>query len=224
MKWLSPPNDLSNQFVSQGQWFQSWPWFEYFKFSSGTNSLLRHQTQWIRPLHIGLYQYSDSDSTLHFFLGSLSILRTHSVHGATIEWCYGSVLQWCHGWGGHSSFPTSIAIDLSAMSFEHSPCHTCNSLMFFVLHVTWFGLWYLLKMFHFFPQIVISCYGWFTSLPFFRHSSRGKKQQISPDPQEFQIVHGLQTLLIHIRPISMVCEPCRGCEVFNNIGFELDIL
>ena len=152
----------------------------------------------------------------------------HSQRSWSHDWmvlwfCIAMVLL-LGGGGGHSSFPTSIAIDLSAMSFEHSPCHTCNSLMFFVLHVTWFGLWYLLKMFHFFPQIVISCYGWFISLPFFRHSSRGKKQQISPDPQEYQIVHGLQTVLIHIRPISMVCEPCGVCEVFNNIGFELDIL
>ena len=39
------------------------------------------------------------DSHLYFFLGSHSILRTHRVHGASIEWCYGSVLQWYHGSG-----------------------------------------------------------------------------------------------------------------------------
>lgn len=29
---------------------------------------------------------------------------------------------------------------------------------------------------------------------------------------------------IHVRHISMVCEPCGGCDFLNNIGFELDIL
>ena len=51
------------------------------------------------------------------------------------------------------------------------------------------------KMFHFFPQIVISCYGRFFLPPLFRHSLRVEKQPISPEPQEYQIVHGLQTVL-----------------------------
>ena len=29
---------------------------------------------------------------------------------------------------------------------------------------------------------------------------------------------------IHVRHISMVCEPYWGCKFFDNIGFELDIL
>ena len=29
---------------------------------------------------------------------------------------------------------------------------------------------------------------------------------------------------IHVRHISMVCEPCGGCDFFENIGLELDIL
>ena len=29
---------------------------------------------------------------------------------------------------------------------------------------------------------------------------------------------------IHVHYISMLCEPCGGCEFFDNIGFELDIL
>ena len=29
---------------------------------------------------------------------------------------------------------------------------------------------------------------------------------------------------IHLRPILMLCEPCGGCDFFNSIGFELDIL
>ena len=50
-------------------------------------------------------------------------------------------------------------------------------------------------MFHFSPQIVISCYGRFSFLPFIRHSPRVEKQPFSLDPQEYQIVHGLQTVL-----------------------------
>ena len=29
---------------------------------------------------------------------------------------------------------------------------------------------------------------------------------------------------IHLRHVSTLCEPCAGCEFFNNIGFESDIL
>ena len=29
---------------------------------------------------------------------------------------------------------------------------------------------------------------------------------------------------LHVRHISIICEPCEGCEFFDNIGFELDIL
>ena len=45
------------------------------------------------------YQHSNPDSPFQFFLGSHSILSTHRVHGATIEWYHGSVLQWFHGSG-----------------------------------------------------------------------------------------------------------------------------
>ena len=29
MGWLPPAHDSSHQFISQGQWFQSWAWFSY---------------------------------------------------------------------------------------------------------------------------------------------------------------------------------------------------
>ena len=136
-------------------------------------------------------------------------------HDWMVLWFCIAMIPW---FGDHSSFPAPIAIDLSTMSFEHSPCHTCNSLKFLARHVTWFGLWYLLKMFHFFPQIVISCYRRFTSLPFFRHSPRGKKQPISPDQQEYQIVHGLQTVLDPYMPHFHGLWTLWGLWLFQQYG------
>ena len=116
----------------------------------------------------------------------------HSQGSLSVDWM---VLWFCIAmvpwFGGSGSLSAPIAIDLSTTSFEFSPCHAFNSLLFFVWHVTWFGLWTILKMFHFFPQIVISCQGRFSFLPFFRHSLLVEKQCISPDPQKELIVHGL---------------------------------
>ena len=96
--------------------------------------------------------------------------------------------------------------------------------------VTRYMIWVtnaLKKVVSFFPsQIVISCYGRVTSLPFYRQSLRIEKQ-----PMQYRRIHRNNQLFlvckqcwIHVRHISNVCEPCGGCEVFSNIGFELDIL
>ena len=70
-------------------------------------------------------------------------------HDWMVLWFCLAMVPW---FGGHSSFPAPIAIDLSTTSFEHSLCHPCNSLMFLVRHVTWLRLWSLLKHVSFFPS------------------------------------------------------------------------
>ena len=60
MGWLALAHNVSHQFIPQGQWLHSWPWFSHFECFLGTHCLLRHHTQWIRPLHIGLYHTSIS--------------------------------------------------------------------------------------------------------------------------------------------------------------------
>ena len=77
-----------------------------------------------------LYQYSQSDSTIHF-LGSRSILRTHRVHGATIEWCYCSVLQWYHGSGVIVPSPRPLQLI----------CQRCHLSIRRVKHVTPLCFW-----------------------------------------------------------------------------------
>lgn len=57
---LASENDLSDQFLSQGQSWQSLTWLSYFECFLGNHCLLRHHTQWIIPLHIGLYHTSIS--------------------------------------------------------------------------------------------------------------------------------------------------------------------
>ena len=81
------------------------------------------------------HQYSHSDSTLHFFLGSNSILRTHRVHGATIEWCYGSMVQWYYGSEVLVPFPQTLQLIcqrcyLSICRVTHltASCYWCDML------------------------------------------------------------------------------------------------
>ena len=109
-------------------------------------------------------------------------------HDWMVLWFCLAMVPW---FGGHSSFPAPIAIDLSTTSFEHSLCHPCNSLMFLVRHVTWLRLWSLLKHVSFFPQIVILLCERFTSLPFFRHPLRDETQCVSSNQPYGPIVFGL---------------------------------
>ena len=118
---------------------------------------------------------------------------------------------------GHSSFPASIALDLSTMSFGHSTCHTFNSLMFLVRHVTLFGLWYLLKHVLFFPQIVISWYD-FSSFPFSGTHYVLRHNVFRATNLTGHLYLVCKICWIHLRHISTVCEPSAGCEFFNNIG------
>ena len=79
-----------------------------------------------------LYQHSHSDSPFPFFVGSHSILRTHRVHGATIEWCCGSVLQWYHGLGIIVPSPRPLQLI----------CQRCHLSIRRVTHVTPLSFWH----------------------------------------------------------------------------------
>ena len=93
-----------------------------------------------------------------------------------VLWFHGAVVPWFEGPG---TFPTTLKITLPAMLFEH------RMQRLLVTGATCYKIWgtHALRLSFIFLEIVISWYGPFTSLPFFRHSPRPEEQRVSrPQP------------------------------------------
>ena len=136
-----------------------------------------------------------------------------------VLWFHGAMVPW---FGGPGTFPTTLEINLPAMLFEPTLCHACNDFLLLVRHVTRFGIPIALLKKHFFS---------------FRFSFRGTSD-LSPFPFSAtnqvmennvftrrnltgQLYLVCNNCWIHLRHVSTLCEPCRGCEFFESIGWEL---
>lgn len=147
------------------------------------------------------------DSPLYFFLGSHSILRTHRVHGASIEWCYGSVLQWYYGSGVPVPSPRPLQL-------IHQRCYLCIRR---VTHLTTSCYW--CDMLH-----DLGYTRSWTCFLFFRLSLRARNNLPSfPFSGTHHVLrHNVfrgrnftgqlhlvcKLCWLHVRHISTICEPC----------------
>ena len=123
------------------------------------------------------------------------------------SWSHGRMVFWIrremvHRFGGHPSFSTPLKITMPTLLFESSPCPLFDHALLLVRDVTGFGVPTLLKLCPFSPiKIVISCYGRFSSLPFFRHSLRPEEQCVSRPQPDGSTVFDLPAMLDS-------CAPC----------------
>ena len=100
-----------------------------------------------------------------------------------------------HRFGGHPSFSTPLKITMPTFLFESSPCPVFDHALLLVWDVAGFWVPTLLKLYIFSLQIVISCYGRFSSLPFFRHSLRPEEQCVSRPQPDGGTVFNLPAML-----------------------------
>ena len=119
-----------------------------------------------------------------------------------------------------SSFSATLEITLLSLLFELSPCPVFEHTLLLVWDVTRFWI----------PIPLLKTL-------FFRFSFRGMSDLSPfPFPATTQVMENnvftrrnltgqlylvCKNCWIHLRHVSTLCEPCRGCEFFERIGWEL---
>ena len=140
-----------------------------------------------------------------------------------VLWYYGAMVPW---FGGPGTFPTTLKINLPAMLFEHLLCHACNAFLLRVRPVTRFEVPTLLNKLSFFPPFRLSFRGTSDLPPFlFSGTHHVLRNNVFRRPNlTGQLYFVCQICWLHVRHVSTLSVPCGGCEFWESIGFELDIL
>ena len=138
-----------------------------------------------------------------------------------VLWFPGAMVPW---FGGSSTFPTNSTIDLPAMLFEHSPCHACNDFLLLVRHVTRFKVPTLLDYLSFFLRLSFRGTSDLPPFPFSGTHHVMRNNVFRRRNLMGQLYLVCKICWIHVRHVSTLCEPCGGCDFWDGIGFELDIL
>ena len=143
-------------------------------------------------------------------------------HGRMVFWIRREMVQ---RFGGHPSFSTPLKITMPTLLFESSPCPVFDHALLLVRDVTGFGVPTLLKLCPF-PPLRLSFRATDDFPPFpFSDTHYVLRNNVFRGPSlTGQLYLTCRQCWIHVRHVSHLCELCGGCEFWNSIGFELDIL
>ena len=122
-----------------------------------------------------------------------------------VLWFPGAMVPW---FGGPSTFPTNSTIDLPAMLFD----------------VTRFKVPTLLDYLSFFLRLSFRGTSDLPPFPFSGTHHVMKNNVFRRRNLTGQLYLVCKICWIHVRHVSTLCEPCGGCDFWDGIGFELDIL
>ena len=141
-------------------------------------------------------------------------------HDWMVVWFCIAMVPW---FGGHSSFPTPIAINISALLFVHSPCHVFNHSLLYYWWEMSHDLVYTRSWtcFIFSLRLSFRATDDFPSFPFSGTHYVLRHNVFRATNLTGQLYLVCKLCWIHLRRISTLCA---SCEFFNNIGFELEIL
>ena len=138
-----------------------------------------------------------------------------------VLWFHGAMVPWFEGPG---TFPTTLQITLPAMLFEHLLCHACNDFLLLVRHVTRFGVPTLLDYLSFFLRLSFRGTDHLPPFPFSGTHHVLRNNVFRGPNLTSELYLTCRQCWLHVRHVSTLCEPCGGCEFWESIGFELDIL
>ena len=122
---------------------------------------------------------------------------------------------------GPPSFSTPIAITLLSMLFKSSPFYVFDHALLLVWDVTRFGIPIPLLKNTFFFRFSFRGTSDLSPFPFSATTQVMENNVFTTRNLTGQLYLVCKNCWIHLRHVSTLCEPCRGCEFFERIGWEL---